>query len=109
MADIVERAGVRRLASAQALRSLLREWRADPRRQAASALGRITSLVVDPGHRQCGIGRLLVAAVEEFGRAHGCIRFEVTSGDHRPEAHAFYEHLGYKLDCRRFVKRTCDV
>ena len=76
---------------------------------ADGALGRITSLVVDPGHRQCGIGRLLVAAVEEFGRAHGCIRFEVTSGDRRPEAHAFYEHLGYKLDCRRFVKRTCDA
>jgi GNAT superfamily N-acetyltransferase len=73
---------------------------------ADGALGRITSLVVDPGHRQRGIGRLLVAAAEEFGRAHGCSRIEVTSGDRRPEAHAFYEHLGYQLDCRRFIKHT---
>lgn len=76
---------------------------------ADGALGRITSLVVDPGHRKSGIGRLLVAAAEEFGRAHGCTRFEVTSGDHRPEAHAFYEHLGYQLDCRRFIKHAGDV
>lgn len=76
---------------------------------ADGALGRITSLVVDPGHRQCGIGRLLVEAAEEFGRVQGCIRFEVTSGDHRPEAHAFYEHLGYQLNCRRFIKHACEV
>lgn len=67
-------------------------------------LGRITSLVVAPNYRQCGIGRLLVAAAEEFAWAHGCTRIEVTSGDHRPDAHAFYEHLGYQLDCRRFIK-----
>lgn len=73
---------------------------------ADGSLGRITSLVVAPGCRQRGIGRLLVAAADEFCRAHGCLRFEVTSGDHRPDAHAFYEHLGYQVDCRRFVKHT---
>ena len=71
---------------------------------ADGCLGRITSLVVAPDCRQRGIGRLLVAAAEEFAWAHGCIRVEVTSGDHRPDAHAFYEHLGYQLDCRRFIK-----
>lgn len=71
---------------------------------ADGTLGRITSLVVAPDFRGRGIGRLLVSATEQFGWAHGCIRIEVTSGDHRPDAHAFYEHLGYAFDCRRFVK-----
>jgi len=72
---------------------------------ADGSLGRITSLVVAPDHRQRGLGRLLVATAEEFAGAHGCIRVEVTSGDNRPDAHVFYERLGYKLDCRRFIKQ----
>jgi GNAT superfamily N-acetyltransferase len=68
-------------------------------------LGRITSLVVAPAFRERGIGRLLVASAEKFAATQGCERIEVTSGDHRPEAHAFYEHLGYHSDCRRFVKK----
>ncbi|HSI14471.1 MAG TPA: GNAT family N-acetyltransferase [Chthoniobacter sp.] len=70
-----------------------------------SSLGRITSLVVDSGHRRSGIGQRLVEAAEEFARASGCARVEVTSGDHRADAHAFYEQLGYHADCRRFIKR----
>jgi ribosomal protein S18 acetylase RimI-like enzyme len=69
-------------------------------------LGRITSLIVAPEYRERGIGRLLVAAAEDFARAHNCIRLEVTSGDHRPDAHAFYERLGYKVASRRFIKHV---
>lgn len=75
-----------------------------PLLHAQGSLGRITSLVVAPDYRQRGVGRLLVAAAEEFCRTHGCDRLEVTSGDHRPGAHAFYKHLGYQHDCRRFIK-----
>lgn len=32
------------------------------------------------------------------------IKSEVTSGDHRKEAHAFYESCGYARDERRFIK-----
>jgi GNAT superfamily N-acetyltransferase len=67
-------------------------------------IGRITSFVVAPSHQKRGVGRLLVTALEDFAWANDCIRVEVTSGDHRPGAHAFYERVGYKLDCRRFIK-----
>jgi len=67
-------------------------------------LGRITSLIVAPEHRRHGIGRQLVSAAEEYAWTHGCLRVEVTSGDHRTEAHVFYEQLGYQSDCRRFIK-----
>jgi len=75
-----------------------------PMFHAPGSLGRITSLVVAPAFRQLGVGRLLVSAAEAFAWDQGCLRVEVTSGDHRPDAHAFYEHLGYKMDCRRFIK-----
>jgi len=75
-----------------------------PMFHAEGFLGRITSMVVATDCRQKGIGRLLVDAAEKFGRERGCTRFEVTSGDHRADAHAFYERLGYRVDCRRFLK-----
>jgi GNAT superfamily N-acetyltransferase len=67
-------------------------------------LGRITSLVVSPESRQRGVGRLLVTAAEEFARKHGCARVELTSGDRRPDAHTFYESLGYRRTSQRFIK-----
>lgn len=68
-------------------------------------VGRITSFVVTSSYRKHGVGRLLVAAVENFAWKHGCVRMEVTSGDHRADAHAFYGRVGYKVDCRRFIKK----
>ena len=44
-------------------------------------------------------------AVERYAARIGCSRIEVTSGDHREQdAHIFYQILGYKADCRRFIK-----
>jgi GNAT superfamily N-acetyltransferase len=67
-------------------------------------LGRITALVVSSRFRRCGIGQKLVTAAEEFAWAHGCVRVEITSGDHRADAHAFYEAVGYRQETRRFLK-----
>jgi GNAT superfamily N-acetyltransferase len=66
--------------------------------------GAITSFVIAPSYRRGGIGRSLVSAVEEFAWDHGCTRAEVTSGDHRSDAHEFYERLGYRPVSRRFIK-----
>lgn len=72
---------------------------------AEGRIGRITSLVVDAGQRGRGVGEALVAAADRFFTGQGCVRAEVTSGDHRPAAHAFYAAQGYAPDERRFLKR----
>lgn len=68
-------------------------------------LGRIIALVVEAGHRGHGIGRRLVSEAESWAWNHSCSRMEVTSGDHRSDAHRFYEACGYRCDERRFLKR----
>lgn len=72
---------------------------------AAGRIGRITSLVVDSGHREGGVGAALVSKADDYFLSKGCVRAEVTSGDHRPIAHAFYQAQGYVSDERRFIKR----
>lgn len=69
------------------------------------SLGRITAMAIDPEHHRQGIGRSMVAAAEKIAADGGCLRMEVTSGDHREQdAHLFYQSLGYRTDCRRFLK-----
>jgi len=75
-----------------------------PLMHADGFLGRVTSLVVSESNRRQGFGRLLVSAAEEYAWSNGCSRMEITSGDHRPDTHVFYEHLGYQVDCRRFIR-----
>lgn len=72
---------------------------------AEGSVGSITSLVVDSAHRGKGTGRRLLQAADEYFLSCGCIRSEVTSGEHRSGAHAFYQANGYRLDERRFVKQ----
>jgi GNAT superfamily N-acetyltransferase len=71
----------------------------------SGGLGRISALVVDSQCKGKGVGRRLVAEAEEFAWNNGCARIEITSGDYRTDAHAFYEAIGYFQDCRRFIKQ----
>jgi GNAT superfamily N-acetyltransferase len=71
----------------------------------SGGLGRISALVVGSQFKGQGIGRRLVAEAEEFAWNNGCARIEISSGDHRKDAHAFYEAVGYTQDSRRFVKK----
>ena len=72
----------------------------------SGACGRITSLVVSDSIRGKGIGNLLVEKAESFFKKKNCLRFEVTSGEHRKDAHEFYKSLGYNEDERRFIKHN---
>jgi GNAT superfamily N-acetyltransferase len=65
---------------------------------------RITAFVVDENVRGGGIGRQLVAAIEQHARDAGCARVEVTSAGQRTGAHAFYLSLGYTDYPKRFIK-----
>jgi GNAT superfamily N-acetyltransferase len=64
----------------------------------------ITSMVVDQSVRRHGVGRSLVAAIEQWARDNGAAYIIVSSGDQRADAHAFYEGLGYTRSGVRFRK-----
>jgi len=68
-------------------------------------LCRLAALIVREGWRDQGVGGQLVSAAEAWARERGCAVVEVTSGTHRPDAHAFYQSLGYQEKPKRFVKR----
>lgn len=70
----------------------------------AGNAGRITSLVVSSENRGAGVGKALVNAADHYFKSTGCIKAEVTSSDHRKEAHIFYQSQGFVSDERRFIK-----
>lgn len=72
--------------------------------QANSLLGEIIALVVAQEYRSRGVGARLVAEGERWLREHGANRITVSSGNRRPDAHRFYERLGYQATGVRFVK-----
>jgi len=68
------------------------------------SLARITSFVVSSSSQHCGVGTVLLTACETYARSHGAERLEVTSGDRRPVAHAFYEHRGFEREGVRMTR-----
>lgn len=70
---------------------------------------RITALVVGEGFRQFGVGRALLREAEHLARQRGAARIEVTTAEHRHEAHDFYRACGYAESSRRFVRRLGDA
>jgi GNAT superfamily N-acetyltransferase len=55
----------------------------------------VESVHVHPDQRRSGIGRVLMGAAIERARTMGCYRIQLTSNNDRPEAHRFYEALGF--------------
>jgi GNAT superfamily N-acetyltransferase len=55
----------------------------------------VVRLVVRPGERLCGIGRMMMDAVEDVAREHGHGRLWVDAGDDYAD---FYRHCGWVDD-----------
>ena len=64
----------------------------------------LTALVVLESARGLGIGRQLVAHVEEWAVARGARTISLTSALRRAEAHEFYAKLGYEQTGLRLAK-----
>lgn len=65
----------------------------------------VSALVVDELARGNGAGALLLSEAETFARSIGCSHIELSSGEARVRAHAFYERAGFSEVRKRFVKR----
>lgn len=76
-----------------------------PRFETAERFVRIVALVVDPGVRERGIGRLLMTEVEAAARAAGATFLEITAGHHRPDARNLYESLGYDAGLAAYLRK----
>lgn len=70
-----------------------------------SPRGQLTALVVSETYRRRGIGEALVAHAERLAARQGVTGIVVTTANHRAEAHAFYERLGYAWTGRRYAKQ----
>lgn len=67
--------------------------------------GRVIALVVDETLRGRGIGATLLAEAERWIAGRGADVVVVSSGNHRIEAHRFYEGLGYTMTGVRLSKK----
>lgn len=76
-----------------------------PRFEVGDLFARITSLVVDAGVRERGIGRLLMQAAEDQARVAGAAWLEVTAGHHRPDARRLFESLGYDPGVAAYLRK----
>ncbi|WP_246072902.1 GNAT family N-acetyltransferase [Paenibacillus dokdonensis] len=56
----------------------------------------IENVIVSDRIRRQGIGKKLMAEIEQIARDKGCAYIIFVSGEKRKEAHIFYEKLGYR-------------
>lgn len=59
--------------------------------------GWVYYLAVDPAHRRSGLGRLMMAACEDWVRQHDIPKIQLMVRSDNAEALGFYEGLGYEV------------
>lgn len=65
---------------------------------AAARIFVLYDLFVDDDACRSGVGRALMAAAREFGRAAGAVRLDLTTARTNARAQALYESLGWQRD-----------
>ena len=65
---------------------------------AAARIFVLYDLFVDAGVRRGGVGRALMLAAQEFGRAAGAARLDLSTAHTNTRAQALYESLGWQRD-----------
>ena len=78
--------------------------RVGPLYESDDRYGQIMALAVASARQRSGIGRMLMQAAETSLIQRGARVLVVTSGNHRTDAHAFYEKNGYTFTGRRYKK-----
>ena len=66
----------------------------------------IIALAVLKEKQNKGVGRALLASLEQYAREEGCSFIRLNCNEKRTAAHAFYRHMGYVCDNtqKRFFK-----
>jgi GNAT superfamily N-acetyltransferase len=80
-------------------------YHAMPRFEHDDRIVRVLALVVDPGVRERGVGRLLMDEAERAARDVGAAFVEVTAGHHRADARHLYEALGYDGNVAAYLRK----
>jgi GNAT superfamily N-acetyltransferase len=76
-----------------------------PRFETEDRFIRLVTVVVDPGARERGIAKALLADVERVGREEGVAFLEVTAGHHRPDARHLFESVGYDATVTTYLRK----
>ena len=64
----------------------------------------LDDLVTDESRRSTGVGKALIAWLENEARKRGCPGFDLESGTHRTHAHKFYFREGFLITAFSFRK-----
>jgi len=64
----------------------------------------IVNLIVDANFRNRGIGKKLLASLEQIAVSRGCVCVKLDSGKQREDAHRFYYREGFVNDHYKFTK-----
>jgi ribosomal protein S18 acetylase RimI-like enzyme len=76
-----------------------------PRFETEDRFIRIVTVIIDPGARERGIAKALLADVERLGREEGVAFLEVTAGHHRPDARHLFESVGFDATVTTYLRK----